>query len=355
MSYIMVTELTKDRYEEYEEFNKNHPKGHFMQSVLWAQMKPDWKNVILICTDENNKIKGSMSVLIRPVPIIKRTIMYSPRGPVCDLDDKETLKELYDGIRTLAKKHKAYVFKADPDVKSDNEAFKQNLTDAGFKIIPGSKNFEGIQPCFVFRLDVAGKTEEEVFNIFHSKTRYNIRLSVKKGVTVRLGGKEDVKDFQCLMEETGLRDEFVVRPASYFEKMLDVYGDNARLYMADFEGKPIAGTLAIYYGNKVWYLYGASGNAYRNVMPNYQLQWEMIRWSIEKGCDIYDFRGVSGDLSEDNPLYGLYRFKKGFNGEFTEFLGEIEIIFSPFINWAVHNGEKIFRELRRKLYLLKKK
>ncbi|MBR5239003.1 MAG: peptidoglycan bridge formation glycyltransferase FemA/FemB family protein [Clostridia bacterium] len=350
----MVTELTKDRYEEYEEFNKNHPKGHFMQSVLWAQMKPDWKNVILICTDSNNKIKGAMSVLIRPVPVIKRTIMYSPRGPVCNLDDKETLKELYDGIKKLAKKHKAYVFKADPDVKCDNEAFKQNLTDAGFKIIPGSKNFEGIQPCFVFRLDVAGKTEEEVFDIFHSKTRYNIRLSVKKGVTVRLGGKEDVKDFQRLMEETGLRDEFVVRPASYFEKMLDVYGDNARLYMADFEGKPIAGTLAIYYGNKVWYLYGASGNAYRNVMPNYQLQWEMIRWSIEKGCDIYDFRGVSGDLSEDNPLYGLYRFKKGFNGEFTEFLGEIEVVFSRFTNWAVHRGEQIFREMRRKRYLRKK-
>ena len=351
----MVTELTKDRYEEYEEFNKNHPKGHFMQSVLWAEMKPDWKNVILICTDEAGKIKGSMSVLIRPVPVIKRTIMYSPRGPVCDLDDKETLKELYDGIKKLAKKHKAYVFKADPDVKSDNEVFKQNLKDAGFKITPGSQTFDGIQPCFVFRLDVAGKTEEEIFNNFQSKTRYNVRLSLKKGVTVRLGGKEDIPDFQRLMEETGLRDEFVVRPASYFEKMLEVYGENARLYMADYEGKTIAGTLAIYYGNKVWYLYGASGNAYRNVMPNYQLQWEMIRWSIEKGCDIYDFRGVPGDVPEDHPLYGLVRFKRGFNGEYTEFLGEAEIVFSPFVNWAVHRGEQIFRELRRKRYLRKNK
>ena len=351
----MITELTKDRIEEYEAFNSAHPKGHFMQSVLWGQMKPDWKNVILISTDKDNKIKGAINVLIRPVPVIKRTIMYSPRGPVCDPDDLETLKELAEGVKNLAKKHKAYVFKADPDVKSDNEAFKENLRKAGFQIIPGSKNFEGIQPCFVFRLDVKDKTEEEVFNIFHSKTRYNIRLSVKKGVTVRLGTKKDVADFQRLMVETGQRDEFVVRPASYFEKMLEVYGDNARLYMADFEGKPIAGTLAIYYGNKVWYLYGASGNAYRNVMPNYQLQWEMIRWAIEKKCDIYDFRGVSGDLSEDNPLYGLYRFKKGFNGEFTEFLGEIEIVFSPFINWAVHHGEKIFRELRRRIYLLLKK
>lgn len=61
-------------------------------------------------------------------------------------------------------------------------------------------------------------------------------------------------------------------------------------------------------------------------MPNYLLQWNMIQWALEKKCRIYDFRGVSGDLSEDNPLYGLYKFKKGFNGEFTEFVGEMDLI-----------------------------
>ena len=351
----MILELTPERYEEYENFNWNHPKGHFMQSLKWANMKTEWKNVILISTDSDNKIKGSISLLIRKVPVIKKTIMYSPRGPVCDFADLETLTELYRGITEIAKKYKAYVFKADPDIKCDNELAKENIKKAGFNILPGGKNFEGIQPCFVFRMDIKDKTEEEVFEIFHSKTRYNIRLSEKKGVTTRIGTKEDVKEFSRLMAETGQRDEFVVRPAAYFAKMLEVYGDNARLYMADFEGKSIAGTLAIYYGNKVWYLYGASGNAYRNVMPNYLLQWQMIKWAVENKCEIYDFRGVSGDLSEDNPLYGLYRFKKGFNGEFTEFIGEVEIVFSSFVSWAVNNGEKTFRELRRKIYLLKGK
>jgi peptidoglycan pentaglycine glycine transferase (the first glycine) len=49
-----------------------------------------------------------------------------------------------------------------------------------------------------------------------------------------------------------------------------------------------------------------------------------------KQLHMYDFRGVSGDLSPDNPLYGLYRFKKGFNGEFTEFIGEFDMPLSPF-------------------------
>jgi lipid II:glycine glycyltransferase (peptidoglycan interpeptide bridge formation enzyme) len=81
----------------------------------------------------------------------------------------------------------------------------------------------------------------------------------------------------------------------------------------------------------------------------------MIKWAVDKGCSIYDFRGVSGDLSEDNPLYGLYRFKKGFNGEFVEFIGELDLAFNPFLNFAVEKGEKIFREARKRLFLLKNK
>ncbi|MDP4094849.1 MAG: peptidoglycan bridge formation glycyltransferase FemA/FemB family protein, partial [Bacillota bacterium] len=93
----------------------------------------------------------------------------------------------------------------------------------------------------------------------------------------------------------------------------------------------------------------ASSNEYRNVMPNYLLQWEMIKWSLESGCEIYDFRGVSGDLDESNPLYGLYKFKKGFNGKFTEFVGEMDYVFKPLIHFAVEKGEKSFREMRRRL------
>ena len=109
--------------------------------------------------------------------------------------------------------------------------------------------------------------------------------------------------------------------------------------MAFYEDKPVAGTLAIHYGDKVWYLYGASANEYRNVMPNYLLQWEMIRWAIETGCTLYDFRGVSGDLSEDNPLYGLYRFKKGFNGDLCEFCGDLELRLRPALAAMWHTAE----------------
>lgn len=90
-------------------------------------------------------------------------------------------------------------------------------------------------------------------------------------------------------------------------------------------------------------------------MPNYLLQWEMIRWAIEEKCNIYDFRGVSGDITPDNPLYGLYRFKKRFNGNFVEFLGEYELPLKPFVAKLVDFGLKTGIEIRRKLFVLKGK
>ena len=81
----------------------------------------------------------------------------------------------------------------------------------------------------------------------------------------------------------------------------------------------------------------------------------MIKWALESGCDIYDFRGVSGDIDENNPLYGLYRFKKGFGGKFTEFIGELDYVFNPFTYFMVEKGENIFREARRRLFVIRNK
>lgn len=341
----------------YEEFVKNHPKGHFCQSEKWAKLKDNWKNEVVTAEDENGNIKGIMSILIRKMPVVPYTMMYAPRGPVCDVHDKETIMELTKKVKELAKKHKAYVLKVDPDVSAEDKEFMQIMSECGYKLQETGKNFEGIQPKFVFRLNVEGKTEEEIFAQFHTENRRKIRIARDKaGVEVKIGTKEDLPEFHKIMVETGLRDEFVVRTLDYFEKMYDCFApENLRLYCAYLDGKMIAGTIAILYGDKVWYLYGASSNDNRKAMPNYLLQWEMIRWSIEAGCKIYDFRGVSGDISEDNPLYGLYRFKKRFGGDFVEFVGEYELPVKPIIGKIVDKSLHLAIELRRKLFVLKGK
>ena len=349
--YEFITEKT---LPEYEAFVQSHPKGNFAQSYLWGKQKPMWQWDAIAVRGEDGAIRGSLAVMTRKVPGIGRTLMYGCRGPVCDLDDRETFSQLLDGAKVLAKKYKSYVIKIDPDVPSSNTAFSSMLQSFGFRAKEGGKNFEAIQPRYVFRLNVEGKTEEELLANFHQKWRYNIRLAERKGVTVRICGKEMVPAFSDLMLTTGVRDGFVTRKPEYFAAMLDNLGEHARLYMAfDPSDTPIAGTLAIHYGDKVWYLYGASSNEHRNLMPNYLLQWRMIQWAVETNCRIYDFRGVSGDVSEDNPLYGLFRFKQGFGGDFTEFVGEMDLVLSPVIYWAVEHGTSVFKELRKQVYLIR--
>lgn len=349
----MVEFVTKETLEEYEAFVSAHPKGHFLQSHAWSKQKPEWTWEGIIVRDEDGNIRGAMSVLIRRAPSLPYSIMYAARAPVCDIHDRETLSELLEGAKKLAAKYRAYVFKLDPDVPLSDTEFAGIMTELGFRHRDTGKNFSGIQPRFVFRLDVEGRDTEELMSSFHSKTRYNIRVAERKGVEIRLCGLEAVGDFSDMMLETGVRDGFVVRNREYFENMLKNLGENCRLYMAHSGDIPIAGTLAIHYGDKVWYLYGASSNKYRNFMPNYLLQWHMIQWAVELGCRIYDFRGVSGDLSEDNPLYGLYRFKKGFNGDLVEFCGEYDYIFSKPVNFMIEKGEFIYRKLRKQLFMLK--
>ena len=134
---------------------------------------------------------------------------------------------------------------------------------------------------------------------FHSKTRYNIRLADRKGVKIKEDcTKKDLEDFYQILLVTSERDEFLVRNYSYYEQLWDKLVERglAKLFMAEYNGMPIAGTIAFIFGSKAWYIYGASSNEYRNVMPNYALQWRMIEWAKQNGCTMYDFRGVSGDL-----------------------------------------------------------
>lgn len=336
----------KDK-QEYKKFLEGHERCNFQQSLEWGKVKSNWINEVVLSEDENGKINGAVSVLIRKIPVFGN-IMYSSRGPTCDIHDIEVMKQLTDGIKELAKKYNAFVYKAEPDIESSDEEFKKIVTNLGYNIKDDAKNFrEEIQPRYVFRLNIKDKTEDEIFAGFHSKTRYNVRLATKKCVVVKEGTREDLKIFHKIMIETGARDGFIIRPLSYFEKMYDELApEHMKLLLAYYEDKPISGVIPIMYGNKTWYLYGASSNEHRNLMPNYLLQWEMIKMAIARKDDIYDFRGVSGVVDENHPQYGLYRFKKGFGAKFTEFVGEVYIPFKPLTYSIYRFSEKTFRNLR---------
>lgn len=347
--------LRKETEAEFEEFMQSHPQGCFMQSLAWPKVKNNWSYAGVISRGEDGKIKGAVLVIMLKAPMFGCNFMYAPRGPVCDLKDKETLADLVEGIKQLAKIHKAYSFKMDPDVYASDSEFIELAKGLGFKYNKGGDNFETIQARFNYRLMINGRTEDELFANLLQKTRYNVRVAMKHNVEIRVCGKEMLDEFVRIYKVTGERDGFSTRPKAYFERMLDALGDHVRLYMAFYNNIPVSGAITTNYAGKTCYVYGASDNSYRNVMPNYLIQWEMIKWAVETGCTVYDFQGVSGVLDESSHLYGLYRFKKGFNGQLDELAGEFDMDFKPIMNKLVNFGIDANEKLRSIKKKFKKK
>ena len=312
---------------EFEKMNQSSTHGSLFQSTCWADLKSAWhRQVITVHRDE--VLTGGISVLLRRIPFTPWKLLYAPRGPVCDPTDAETLAAITRGIRQLAKRERGYLLKTDPDVLLNDDAFQKSMASLGYRLLPETWAFERIQPQHLARIDLRGKTETQVLAAMKQKTRYNIRLAERRGTKIRVCGAEALDAFYEIMLETGRRDGFAVRPKRYFERMLSSLGKRVRLYMAYYDGEPIAGTIAAQYGNQTWYLYGASSARHREQMPNYLLQWHMIRWAIESGCDVYDFRGVSGGQEEDKVM-GLWRFKGGFGAELQSLVGEYELPIKP--------------------------
>ena len=321
--------LTPEQYGEYEAFVSTHPNGEFTQSINWQKVKNNWGFEAVVSRGPDGQIVGAMGVLIQKIPLIGTSFLYAPRGPVCDLHDKHVLGDLKVGADQLAKRYNAHMLKIDPNVPMADTEFLSLMKGLGFQQHYGPDGFEGIQARFNYRLYLDGRTEDELFANLTQKTRYNCRVAMKKGVEIRVVGKEYLDEFVRIMRTTGERDGFNTRPKEYFERMLDALGEHVRMYMGFYDGQPICGAITTNYAGKTCYVYGASDNIYRNVMPNYLIQWEMIKWAVQTGCTVYDFQGVSGNMDENSHMYGLYRFKRGFNGTLDELAGEFDYIYKP--------------------------
>ncbi len=352
----MAEILTKISFDEYESFVSNSPYGSFYQSLNWAKVKNNWNFEVIASKNSSGEIVGGLLVLIQKIPGFNTSFLYSPRGPVCDLYNEKVLEDLVLGVRVLAKKYKAHIFKMDPDVSINDSKFINIAKNLGFKHFTGGQNFETIQPRFNYRLYINNRSLDELMANFHSKTRYNIRVALKHNVEVKICGEEYLDAFIKIMKTTGERDGFNIRPKNYFVRMLNALGPNVRLYIAFYNGKPIAGAITTNYAGKTCYVYGASDNDHRNVMPNYLMQWEMIKWAVETGCSVYDFQGVSGNISDpSNHLYGLYRFKKGFNGQLDELAGEFNLVFKPVVNKFINTAIDVKEFISHKLTFKNKK
>src|SRR5260221_5134557 len=188
-----------------------------------------------------------------------------------------------------------------------------------------------IQPVRTILLDLTAD-EATLLARMKEKWRYNLRLAERKGVKVRAAQSvEDVQAWYNLIQITSERDQFGIHTLDYYLQAWRIFmlRQQGRLFLAECEGQLLAGIFVSLYAKQGIYLYGASSNEQRNLMPNYLLQWEAIRWAKAQGAKQYDFWGIPATDAEAEAMAGVYRFKSGWGGEVVRFVGCYQHVYHP--------------------------
>jgi len=334
---------------EWDTFVATHPHGHILQTQRWGKLKEQhgWRAArASVLTPQNKPVAVAMT-LVRTLPYGLGNIAYVPRGPIVDWDNPEFATKALGTLTRLALNARAFALVIEPDLL-DTATDRAQLASLDFQPLDFS-----VQPRRTVWVNLDVDDDVDILAAMKQKTRYNIGLSKRKGVTVRTGAVPDADTFYTLMQATSERDTFNIQTRDYFRDFLDLFckGENApaRLFIAEFNHEPLAAIIATGLGERAIYLYGASGNAHRELMPTYLLQWEAMLWARKRGCKTYDMWGVPDEdeatleanfEKRSDGLWGVYRFKRGFGGQVVRHVGTWGKVLSPLRWWLFQQARK---------------
>lgn len=301
--------------ESWDQFVKASPQGHHLQTSLWGKLKATggWRFRQITLRDEKERIVGGGQVLIRPL-FAKLSIGYISKGPSFAYTNQALFNTFMAGLRAVMWQEKMVAIIIQP--YDNDQTTTALLKEANFTKSPVTINVDA-----TVKVDL-NPPIDDIMAGFKSKTRYNIRLGGRKGITVRQGNREDLPAFHELLTLTGERQGFNPYPLSYFYEMWELFAPNhLQLFMTSFEDELVSANLSITFGNTVLYKKGAWSGKYGNNRPNEVMHWHAIQWAKENGYRFYDFEGIALDAAQailsEEPLPKDYldsttRFKLGF-------------------------------------------
>lgn len=293
------------------------PTQHVLQSWQWGTFKAKygWSAEHIVWQVSENTL-GAAQVLTRTVRLpflpVRFSISYCPKGPLLDWDNEPVREQILADLETLCSRNGSIFIKIDPNISIESDI--PGALPVFFKTRGWRPSDEQIQFRNTLLVDLS-PSENELLANMKQKTRYNIRLADRKGVSVRSGDLSDLDLLYTMYAETALRDGFAIRHHEYYQ---DAWGSFiqeglAQPFIAEVGGEPVAAAILFHFAGTALYMYGMSRERHRKLMPTYLVQWEMIRWAKQHGCHTYDFWGAPDNAEPENPMWGVYRFKVGFN------------------------------------------
>ncbi len=300
--------------------NNTHP----LQSTAWEEFRNKWGNI-------TTRINGNLLTLHK-VPLLGKKIGIFEKGPI-------PTKQMLEELKEFGRKNNLIFIKLEPNVLKNQKTIDL-LKNSG--AVSGKTLFTPT----TFWIDLT-KSEEELFKNISPKTRYNIRLAQKKGVTVKEDNSNKAfEKYIELQKETVARDKFYAHSEKYHRLMWQVLHKRgiAHLLIAKFNNEIITTWILFVWKDFLYYPYGASTHKYKNVMANNLMMWEAIKFGRKLGLKTFDLWGREVGK-------GFTKFKEGYNPKVIEFLGTWDLV----INKPMYYLYRLIESIRWLVLHLKSK
>jgi len=313
------------------------PGNPFLQSGEWAEfLQATGQPFHYWAVEDKGGLVLVAGLAEKPLGAGKK-YLYCPQGPVISQDSaaKQAVSVWQEAVKQEARRLNAVFLRLEPE-------------QAKLWPVRGLVKTIDVQPAQTVVLDL-GLPSATLLGQMHPKTRYNIRLAGRKGVTVEeASGAAAVSELWQMMRQTARRDGFRLHHREYYEQMLTALGGGSlanpaklklRLYFARYGSELLAAAIVGFFGNFATYLHGASANSRRNLMAPYALQWHAMLAAQQAGYRYYDLYGV-----DEQKWPGVTRFKRGFGGQVISRAGTYDWPLAP--NW--YRLYTFIRYMRRK-------
>jgi lipid II:glycine glycyltransferase (peptidoglycan interpeptide bridge formation enzyme) len=303
---------------------------HVLQSEPWGAFKSAMGTK---CVQA-----GDAQMTLHKIPLSPFKVGYLPKARPVELD----LEKIYE----IGKKENCISVKLDVPHTTSNYQ-------------PPTINYQLIKGGHIFAqstllLDLT-KTDDEILANMHEKTRYNIGLARRKGVTVKAfesleqeGAKEALENFVKLQEQTAARQKFFVHSRDYYKSCFETLSREKMAYLIEskVENKTAASWILFRYEDTFYYPYGESNYELRSYMASNLLMWESTQLGKKLGCKVFDLWGASNNPDDEkDPWYGFTRFKMSFGAIHVNLAPTYDLI----INKALYMSFSAINYLRWKL------
>jgi peptidoglycan pentaglycine glycine transferase (the first glycine) len=321
-----LTEREVASAREWNETLAGLPNAHLLQSWEWSELKREtgWTPRRIVFERAGRPVAAA-SISRRAVPRTPFGVAYCQKGPALDYDDAPLFGAVLERLARRAREERCIFLTVDPDVEWEQREAALALRRAGYR--PAASQLQA--PSTVL-IDLRGDDRELLKRMSSTWRRY-VNKAQREGVAIRAGTAEDIPTFFSFMQYTEGRQGFFIRPLDYYRSAFTrLHGAGiAELFIAEVDGAPVAGAFGCRLGKRAWYLYGGAIESGLKAHASHLLQWHTMRWARDGGCETYDMWGAPDDPTDkDDPLAGVYYFKRGFGGRHVRTLGAYDYVTS---------------------------